>query len=77
MIIGIFIAAAIGAFAAILCILQSGKQTLGQISDVAEKQKEYLKKQWDITKEKTVGLVSSAKEKADQYADNAKNKVTS
>lgn len=63
LLIGIMVGAALGALAAILFAPKSGKDTRDQIKDLAEKQKENLKQQWDITKEKAKDVVDTAKGK--------------
>lgn len=80
---GLIVGAAIGAVAAILFAPKSGEETRQHLKDLADQQKDNLKNQWDLAKEKVVttakegvnSLVQKASTSVDTYADKAVDKV--
>ena len=73
---GLFVGAVLGACAALLYAPMSGEETRQGIKDVAEKQKDNLKNQWDQTKEKAMDkaseIVNTTKDKIDSFGEQAK-----
>jgi len=72
---GLFIGAALGAFAALLFAPKSGKETRQQLKDLADQQRESLQNGWEETKEKAGDIVSGARDKVDSVARQASGSV--
>jgi gas vesicle protein len=72
---GLLLGAIVGACAALLYAPKSGDETRQELKDLADKQKENLKFQWELTKEKATEAVNTAKEKVNAFGDQAKNTV--
>lgn len=80
---GLLLGAAIGAVATLLYAPKSGDETRQHLKDLADQQKENLKFQWELAKEKVVNtaketvdsVVQKASNSVDEYADKAVDKV--